>query len=46
MSSWSLELIAQDSQDVAELSVAICQPGSGDEQEKFRLAWGSGQQTH
>lgn len=25
----SLEFIAQDSQDVAELSVAICQSGSG-----------------
>lgn len=35
-----LQFIAQDSQDVAKLSVATCQSGSGEEQEKFRLASG------
>lgn len=39
-SSGALEVIALHSQDIAELSVAICLSGSGEEQEKFRAAWG------
>lgn len=39
-SSGRLEVVALDSQDTAELSVVVCQLGSGEEQETFRAAWG------